>query len=78
MGTLEKYSIQHKVGSITADNGSNILPMLSKIGDELGGDGVNELGGTVKIQCMYPVLNTNIQRYCGEIRGTKSRPGVQG
>lgn len=57
VGTLEKYSIEHKVGSITVDNASNNLTMLSKIDNDLSGDGVNELGGTVKIRCMNHVLN---------------------
>lgn len=57
VGTLDRYSIRHKVGSITVDSASSNLAMFNKIDDALSGDDINEFGGTPKVRCMNHVLN---------------------
>ena len=55
---LSKYSICHKIGSITLDNGSNNIAMLETLDKDLQkGIGTNPEGGLVKIRCMNHVLN---------------------
>lgn len=58
LAILAKYSISHKVASITLDNGTNNISMLQDLDNDIrGGPGVNKEGGMVKIRCMNHVLN---------------------
>lgn len=55
---LGKYSIAHRISSITVDNGSNNISMLRELDNDIRGvPGVNKEGGLAKIRCMNHVLN---------------------
>ncbi|SCV05731.1 putative transposase of the Rover1 hAT-like family [Lachancea nothofagi CBS 11611] len=58
LSCLTKYSISHKVSSITLDNGSNNISMLEDLDKEIqNGFGSNGVGSIVKVRCMNHVLN---------------------
>lgn len=55
---LSRYSISHKIGSITLDNDSNNIAMLETLDKDLRKDiRTSSEGGLVKIRCMNHVLN---------------------
>ncbi|SCV04238.1 putative transposase of the Rover1 hAT-like family [Lachancea nothofagi CBS 11611] len=58
LSCLTKYSICHKVSSITLDNGSNNISMLEDLHKEIqNGFGPYGVGSIVKVRCMNHVLN---------------------
>lgn len=58
LNTLGKFSIAHKVSSITVDNESNNILTLNDLENVIrGAPGVNKEGGLIKVRCMNHVLN---------------------
>ncbi|QEU61072.1 hypothetical protein KDRO_D07700 [Kluyveromyces lactis] len=58
LSCLSEYSISHKVGSITLDNGSNNISMLDSIDEVLDlGFELNGVRKICRVRCMNHVLN---------------------
>ncbi|EDZ68604.1 hypothetical protein AWRI1631_10980020 [Saccharomyces cerevisiae AWRI1631] len=67
--TSADNKLQHKVASVTFDNASNNVKMVEMLDSDLTGEGVNEVGGIIKIRCLNHVLNLIFKKMMKHFEG---------